>query len=178
MHWPVPDKYKDTWRAFEKLYNDGRVRAIGLSNFEPHHLEDLVASATVVPTVNQVELHPYLQQKTIRHACAAHDILVTAWSPIAQGRVLRDPVIRQIAEAHGKSPVQVTIRWELQLGVITIPKSVHKERIEANCDVFDFELSDDEMDRMASLEEGEPARLGPHPDKIMKMDLPNRWGQA
>lgn len=178
VHWPVTDKYKDTWRAFEKLYNDGRVKALGLSNFEPHHIEDLLSSATVAPTVNQVELHPYLQQKAVRDACAAHDIIVTAWSPIARGRVLQDPVIQEIAKAHGKSPVQVTIRWELQLGIITIPKSVHEERIKANFDVFDFELSDDEMDRMAALEKGESARLGPHPDKIMEMKLPNRWGEA
>ncbi|MFP4153022.1 MAG: aldo/keto reductase [Alkalispirochaeta sp.] len=175
VHWPVPSLFKETWKAFEKLYADKRVRAIGVSNFEPHHLDDLIADATVKPVVNQIEQHPYLQQNTVRGYCDAQDIRVTAWSPIARGKVLDDPVLQEIATAHGKSPVQVTLRWQIQLGIITIPKSVHKDRIVANADIFDFELSDDEMRRIAALEVGEASRLGPHPDRITDVDLPERW---
>ncbi|MDA3950469.1 MAG: aldo/keto reductase [Spirochaeta sp.] len=175
VHWPITDTYKETWKAFEKLYADKRVRAIGVSNFEPHHLDDLIASASVRPTINQVELHPYLQQRAVREACARHKIHVTAWSPIARAKVLEDETIKAIATAHGKSPVHVTLRWELQHGIITIPKSVKQERIRDNVNVFDFSLTDEEMAQIDALDQGNAGRIGPHPDKIMEMDLPPKY---
>lgn len=175
VHWPITDTYQETWKAFEKLYADKRVRAIGVSNFEPHHLDDLIAGASVRPTVNQVELHPYLQQRAVRDACARHKVHVTAWSPIARGKVLEDETIKAIAAAHGKSPVHVTLRWEMQHGIITIPKSVKQERIRDNINVFDFSLSDEEMAQIDALDQGNDGRIGPHPDKIMEMDLPPKY---
>jgi methylglyoxal/glyoxal reductase len=166
VHWPIKGKYKETWKALEKLYREERVRAIGVSNFEPHHLDDLLSDAEVPPAVNQVELHPYLQQKAVRDACSRHNIAVTAWSPIARGKILHDETLAAIAGAHGKTNVQVTLRWELQHGIITIPKSVRKERIEENFRVFDFALSDDEMARIDALDLGNEGRIGPHPDTI------------
>ena len=166
IHWPITDTFLETWRALEQLYHDGRVRAIGVSNFEPHHLESLARKSNVVPAVNQVELHPYLQQRELRQYCREAGIAVEAWSPLARGAVLDDPVLQEIATAHGKNPVQVTLRWELQNGIITIPKSVKSHRITDNADVFDFELSAAEMDRIDGLDQGEQGRLGPHPDTI------------
>ncbi len=166
LHWPRPEMTADTWQALETIYNDGRVRAIGVSNFEPHHLEELAATASIVPALNQVELHPYLQQRDVREYCVAHGIAVEGWSPIAKGAVLNDPVIGAIAEEIGKSAVQVTIRWHLQQGFVTIPKSVRAERIQANADVFDFTLSDEQMARIDSLDKREEGRIGPHPDRI------------
>ena len=166
IHWPVRESYLDTWKALESLYAEGRVRAIGVSNFEVHHLEYLMRNAEVVPAVNQIELHPYLQQKDIRAYCRTHGIAVEAWSPIARGTVLDDPVIGDIAAAYGKSPVQVTVRWELQHGIITIPKSVHANRIRENAQVFDFELSEDDMAAIDAIDRGEAGRIGPHPDTI------------
>lgn len=164
VHWPDKEKYLDTWKALEKLYADGKIRAIGLSNFEPHHIDKLKAQAEVAPVLNQVELHPYLNQKEVRDHCAKNDIVVEAWSPIAKGKVLDDPVIQEIAKAHGKNPVHVTLRWELQHNVVVIPKSVHKERIEENMKLFDFELSNEEMAKIDDLHND--GRLGPHPDDM------------
>lgn len=166
IHWPMAETFVETWRALEKLHREGRVRAIGVSNFEPHHLETLKRESNLVPVVNQVELHPYLQQKPLREYCAEAGIAVEAWSPIARGNVVHDPVLQEIAAAHGKTPVQVTIRWELQHGIITIPKSVKPQRIADNADVFDFELSTAEMARIDARDQGESGRLGPHPDTI------------
>lgn len=163
IHWPIKETLFETWKAMEKLYAEGKVRAIGLSNFEPHHIDRLKKEAEVQPVLNQVELHPYLNQAAVREYCNENDIVAEAWSPIAKGKVLGDPVITEIAEAHGKSPVHVTLRWEHQHGVVVIPKSVHKERIEENMKIFDFELSQDEMRKMDQLDND--GRLGPHPDE-------------
>lgn len=165
IHWPLPsrDAYVDTWRAFEKLYADGRVRAIGVSNFQPAHLERLAAETETVPALNQVELHPRLVQAELRALHAERGIVTEAWSPLAQGGdLLGDPVVTDLADAHGKSPAQVLLRWHLQLGNVVIPKSVTPERIRANLDVFDFELSSQEMDSLTGLDTG--TRVGPDPD--------------
>ncbi len=164
IHWPVParDRYVDTWKAFIELRSQGLVRSIGVSNFQPAHLERLISETDVTPSVNQVELHPLFQQAGLRGEHDELGVLTEAWSPLAQGEVLDDPVITEIAEAHGKTPGQVVIRWHLQLGNVVIPKSVTPERIEENFDVFDFELGDDEMEAFEDLESGE--RIGPDPD--------------
>jgi len=163
IHWPVKGKYLETWRAFETLYKEGRVRAIGVSNFQIHHLEDVLEKFPTVPAVNQVELHPRLVQAELRDFCAKHSIQVEAWSPLMQGR-LNIPVLADIAKAHGKSPAQVVIRWDLQHGIITIPKSIHENRIIENANVFDFELSAADMAAIDALDKGE--RLGPDPDNF------------
>jgi diketogulonate reductase-like aldo/keto reductase len=165
IHWPMPrlNKYHEAWQAFEKLYDEGRVRAIGVSNFLPEHLHSLLERTRITPAVNQVELHPYLQQHAIRDVCAAHNIRVEAWSPLGggKGQLLSDPVIASIAREHHKTPAQVIIRWHLQQGLIVIPKSVHESRIRENCDVLDFELSRHDLEALAQLERG--ARVGPDP---------------
>ena len=166
VHWPRPELIKDTWRAMERLQDEGVLRAIGVSNFEPHHLEKLFVNANAPPVVNQVELHPYLQQLEVREYCGLHGIVVEAWSPIARGKILDDPVLAGIAETYGKSPVQVALRWELQQGIITIPKSVKPERIESNADIFDFSLTPAEVERINALDRGEKGRCGPHPDRV------------
>jgi len=167
IHWPRPEAgtAADTWRAMEKLYVDGRIRAIGLSNFGPEHLARLLETAQVVPTVNQVELHPYLQQRDTRAADDAAGIATEAWSPIAKGGdLLRDPVVTGLAEKHGRTPAQVVLRWHVQLGIIVIPKSVTPARIEENIDVFGFELDADDLAAIAGLDRD--ARVGPHPDDV------------
>jgi 2,5-diketo-D-gluconate reductase A len=168
IHWPVPahDKYVETWKAFLDLQADGLVRAIGVSNFEPAHLERLVAETGVTPAVNQVELHPRFQQAGLRRRHAELGIVTEAWSPLAQGRVLDDPTIVGIADAHGKSPGQVVIRWHLQIGNVVIPKTVTPERIEENFDVFDFHLTDPEMDAIEALDAGQ--RDGPDPNTFVR----------
>lgn len=164
VHWPLKHSFKETYKALEKLYADGKVRAIGVSNFLPHHLEDLMSDFDVVPAVNQVEWHPFLLQKELYEFCKSKGIQQEAWSPLTRGRFLNDPVLTEIAEAHSKSPAQVLLRWDLQHEVVTIPKSVHKERIIENAQVFDFKLSDLEMARIDSLDSD--TRIGPHPDKM------------
>jgi len=166
VHWPVPAQglAADTWRALETINREGRARAIGLSNFEPHHIDALLATAEIPPAVNQVELHPYLQQRHLQTYCRANGIVLEAWSPLAKGAVATDPVLMRIGAAHGKSPVQVTVRWLLQLGIVVIPKSVKRDRIIANADVFDFVLADDEMAEIAALDRD--FRTGPHPDRF------------
>ena len=164
LHWPKPDLMADSWRALEQLQREGRTRAIGVSNFEPHHLEQLVASADVAPALNQVELHPHLQQQAVRAADDELGTVTQAWSPIKQGRVLDEPTIVEIAERLDVTPVQVILRWQLQEGIATIPKSVKRERIISNGDVFSFELTDSDMEAMRSLDRGD--RIGPHPDHI------------
>lgn len=162
IHWPVKEKYKETWRAMEKLYKDGLVRAIGVSNFHVHHLEDLLTSAHIIPMVNQVEFHPRLTQKTLLIFCKEKGIQLEAWSPLMRGRLLDEPMLNNIARKHGKTPVQVILRWDLQHEVVTIPKSVHAERIVANADIFDFTLSDEEMRQIDALNRNE--RSGQDPD--------------
>ncbi|NBE52290.1 aldo/keto reductase [Streptomyces boluensis] len=164
IHWPLPsrDTYVDTYRAFEKLYADGRVKAIGVSNFLPEHLRRLIGETSVVPAVNQIELHPQLQQAESRAEHARHGIVTEDWSPLGQGKGLLDvPTIVAIARKHGKSPAQVVLRWHLQLGNVVIPKSVTPSRIAENIDVFGFELDDEDLGAIAALDEGK--RLGPDP---------------
>jgi diketogulonate reductase-like aldo/keto reductase len=166
IHWPQPkqDKYVETWKAFEELHRDGRARAIGVSNFEPHHLQRLLDECEVVPAVNQIELHPYLTQTELRALDAEHGIITEAWSPIARGgQLLQDQVIVTIAEKYGQTPAQIVLRWHLQLGNLVIPKSVTPSRIEQNFDVFGFELDGDDMEAISGLDRGE--RTGPHPDQ-------------
>ena len=164
VHWPLPDvlDYVETWKAMEKMYESGRVRAIGVSNFQPHHLNRLRDEATVTPAVNQVEIHPYLANDEVRAYDAEHGIATEAWSPIAQGKVLQDPVIVRIAENLGRTPAQVTLRWHIQRGDIVFPKSVTRSRVEENFAIFDFELSATDMDDITGLDRGE--RTGPDPD--------------
>ncbi|MFD8555671.1 aldo/keto reductase [Streptosporangium canum] len=164
IHWPAParDLYGETWKAMEKLLSDGRVRAIGVSNFQPAHLTRLIDTGGIVPAVNQIELHPALQQAGLRDFHARHGIVTEAWSPLAQGAVLKDPVIVEIAERHGKTPAQAVLRWHVQLGNVVIPKSVTPARIKENIDVFDFSLTDGDMEAIARLDAG--TRTGPDPD--------------
>jgi methylglyoxal/glyoxal reductase len=164
IHWPVKGKYKDTWRALEKLYKDGRVRAIGVSNFHVHHLEDLLETAEIVPMVNQVEYHPHLAQLELREFCKQKGIQLEAWSPLKQGQLLDEPVITEIAEKHKKSPAQIILRWDLQNEVVTIPKSVKEHRIIENADIFDFELSSEDMEKIDALNKNE--RVGADPDNF------------
>jgi 2,5-diketo-D-gluconate reductase A len=168
IHWPVPahDLYVETWQAFIELQAEGLVRAIGVSNFQPAHLERLVAETGVVPAINQVELHPYFQQAGLRHEHEQLDIVTEAWSPLGQGLELADPAIVAIAAAHAKTPAQTIIRWHLQLGNVVIPKSVTPARIEENFDVFDFQLSDAEMETIKELDAGK--RIGPDPDTFVR----------
>jgi len=164
VHWPVRGKFTDTWRALEKLLSDGKVRAVGVSNFLVHHLEELRASSSVAPVVNQVEFHPFLVQQELLDYDARTGIRHEAWSPLTRGRRLDAAAITAIARKHGRTPAQVVLRWDLQLGVVTIPKSVHRERILENSRLFDFELDADDMARLTALDEG--ARIGPNPDTI------------
>ena len=164
IHWPTParDKYVDTYKAFEKLLADGRVRAIGVSNFLPEHLERLISQNSVVPAVNQIELHPHLQQHTAREYHAERGIATEAWSPLGQGKgLLEVPAIVAIARKHERTPAQVVLRWHLQLGNIVIPKSVTPSRIRENIDVFDFSLDAEDLAAISALDEGR--RLGPDP---------------
>jgi len=168
IHWPVPahDKYVETWQAFIEMRDEGLIRSIGVSNFEPAHLERVIAQTGETPTINQIELHPYFQQRGLRHEHGQLGIITEAWSPLAQGKVLADPAIVEIAEAHAKTPGQVVIRWHLQLGNVVIPKSVTPDRIEENFDVFDFDLSAAEMAAIDDLDAGD--RTGPDPNTFVR----------
>ncbi|MEU6488676.1 aldo/keto reductase [Streptomyces sp. NPDC046887] len=164
IHWPLPAKgaYVDTYKAFEKVLSEGRAKAIGVSNFLPEHLDRLIQETSVVPAVNQIELHPQLQQAESRAFHAEHGIATEAWSPLGQGKGLLDvPAVRAIAQKHGRTPAQVVLRWHLQLGNVVIPKSVTPSRIRENIDVFGFELDQDDLAGLAALDEGK--RLGPDP---------------
>jgi len=165
IHWPLPakDRYVATWQAFEKLQRDGLARAIGVSNFQPAHLQRLFDETDVVPALNQIELHPYLTQEALRAFDTQHGIATEAWSPIARGgQLLSDQTIASLAEKYAKTPAQVVIRWHLQLGNVVIPKSVTPSRIAQNIDVFDFELADDDLTSISELNRDE--RTGPDPD--------------
>jgi diketogulonate reductase-like aldo/keto reductase len=168
IHWPAPalDRYLDSWRTLIELRGEGRVRAIGVSNFQVAHLHHVIEHTAVTPSINQIELHPYFQQAELRRAHAELGIVTEAWSPLAQGLVLEDPAIVQIAAAHDKLPAQVVIRWHLQLGNVVIPKSVTPSRIVSNFDVFDFELSRAEMAAIEDLDAGR--RIGPDPDRFVR----------
>jgi 2,5-diketo-D-gluconate reductase A len=168
IHWPVPnnDKYIETWRAFEDLYASGKVKAIGVSNFQRDHLERILDETETPPALNQIELHPDFSQLELRRYCEQENIKVESWSPIggSGGRLLENPLLRELGDKYGKSPAQIAIRWHIQNGLVVIPKSVHAERIAENIDVFDFELSSDDMKQMLKLDESN--RQGPHPEDM------------
>jgi Aldo/keto reductases, related to diketogulonate reductase len=164
IHWPGRDKYKETWRAFEKLYNEGYIRAIGVSNFQIHHLESLKETSGIIPAVNQVEFHPLLTQKELLAYCKREGIQLEAWSPIMKGN-LDLPVLQELAAKYDKTPAQIVLRWDLELGVVTIPKSVRRERIAENAGIFDFELSEADIRAIDALNRNH--RFGPHPDELL-----------
>ncbi|KJV30408.1 aldo/keto reductase [Luteibacter yeojuensis] len=167
IHWPTPkhDRYVDTWKAFIKLRDEGRIRSIGVSNFQPAHLDRIVKETGVAPVVNQIELHPDFAQNDVVAADRKHDIITEAWSPLGQGGdLLKNETLVQLGKKHGKTPAQVVLRWHVQLGHMVIPKSVTPERIRSNIDVFDFELSAEDMAAIAKLDRGN--RMGPHPDEL------------
>ncbi|AUD13401.1 MULTISPECIES: aldo/keto reductase [unclassified Planococcus (in: firmicutes)] len=163
-HWAIPDTFEETYRAIERLYDEKLIRAAGVSNHQQHHLEKILGKANTKPMVNQIELHPQLTQESLREFCAVQDIAVTSWSPLARGRLLEDPVLSEIGEKYGKSIAQTIIRWHLQNDLIVIPKSVTPSRIVENADVFDFELSEEEMKQISAL--NQDWRSGTHPDEI------------
>ena len=168
IHWPLPMRYDgdyvSTWRALEEFARDGRARSIGVSNFQVEHLERLAQACEVVPAVNQIELHPYFANQAVRGYGEAHGVATEAWSPIAQGGVLDDPVITQIADRVGRTAAQVVLRWHLQRDSIVFPKSVTPARIRENFELFDFELGDEDLAAIAALDKGEAGRTGPNPD--------------
>ena len=170
IHWPLPTLYGgdfvSTWKVFEEFARDGRARSIGVSNFQPAHLDRLAVETDTVPAVNQIEVHPYFANEQVRAYGRDHGITTEAWSPIAQGKVLDDPVINRIADARGKSAAQVVLRWHIQRGDIVFPKSVTPERIKANFELFDFDLDDSDMDAISVLDKGEAGRTGPNPDRF------------
>jgi len=154
IHWPVKGKFRDTWHALEKLYKQGRVRAIGVSNFMEHHLLDLMESAEIIPMVNQMEFHPYLVQQDLIDFCHEHHIQYEAWAPLMQGRIVRVDLLKHLARKYNKDLVQIVLRWNLQKGVVTIPKSVTPARILSNSQLFDFELSSEDMKLIDALDKG------------------------
>ena len=164
IHWPVAGKYKDTWRALEKLYKDGKVRAIGVSNFLEHQLKDLMEDAEILPMVDQLEFHPWLVQKELQQFCAQNDIQYEAWSPLMQGKAFNNETLKAIGDKYDKSPAQIVLRWDLQNGVITIPKSTSQDHIKSNADLFDFELTEEDMQIINDLDRNE--RIGPDPDNF------------
>jgi 2,5-diketo-D-gluconate reductase A len=170
IHWPLPTIYDgdfvSTWKALEEFAGDGRARSVGVSNFQVAHLQKLAEESKTVPAVNQIEVHPYFANDEVRAYGREHGIATEAWSPIAQGKVLGDEVITRIAEAHHKTPAQVVLRWHIQRGDVVFPKSVHPERIKANFDLFDFDLTNGEVDEINGLDRGESGRTGPNPDEF------------
>jgi len=168
IHWPLPTLYDgdfvSTWKTLEEFQRDGRARSIGVSNFQVPHLQRLAAEADVVPVVNQVELHPYFLNDDVRAFGEANGIATEAWSPIAQGAVLDDPVITEIAGQTGRTPAQVVLRWHIQRGTIVFPKSTTPSRMAENFELFDFELEAEDVERISALDRGEPGRRGAHPD--------------
>jgi 2,5-diketo-D-gluconate reductase A len=168
IHWPLPTLYDgdfvSTWRTLEEFKKDGRARSIGVSNFQVPHLERLAKETETVPAVNQIEVHQYFTNEEVRAYDREHGIATEAWSPIAQGKVLGDQVVQGIAKATGKTPAQVVLRWHIQRGDIVFPKSVTESRIKENFEIFDFELSQDDMDALSELDKGEEGRTGPNPD--------------
>ena len=168
MHWPLPTLYDgdfvSTWEAMASLIGSGRLRSVGVSNFQPAHLDRIVSATGVVPAVNQIEVHPYFRNDAARAASARHGVMIEAWSPLGQGTVLQDSVIAAIARTSGKSVAQVVLRWHIQHGHAIFPKSNHEERMRENLDIFDFELSTGEMARIDALDRGEVGRIGPNPD--------------
>ncbi|MFB9233963.1 aldo/keto reductase [Plantactinospora siamensis] len=168
IHWPLPTLYDgdfvSTWQTLIEFKREGRARSVGVSNFQVPHLERLAAETDLVPAVNQIEVHPYLTNEEVRRYDAEHGIATEAWSPLAQGAVLDDPVVTEIAERVGRTPAQVVLRWHVQRGDIVFPKSVTPKRIEENFQIFDFELDDEQVRRISGLDRGEAGRTGPQPD--------------
>jgi 2,5-diketo-D-gluconate reductase A len=168
IHWPLPTLYDgdfiSTWKTLEEFKRDGRARSIGVSNFQVAHLERLAKETDTVPSVNQIEVHPYFVNDEVRAYGQRHGIATEAWSPIAQGKVLDDQVVKGVADATGKSPAQVVLRWHIERGDIVFPKSVTPQRIKENFEIFDFELSPDDVDALTELDKGEDGRTGPNPD--------------
>ena len=162
IHWPVADKIHETWKAMERLYDEGVIRSIGVSNFQIHHLRSIMKNGNIKPAVNQVELHPKLSQLPLREFCQKEDIAVEAWSPLARGRLLEEPVLAGMARNYNKTPAQIILKWHLENGVIIIPKSVRENRIRENADLFDFELTAEDMKQIDNLHADE--RYGAHPD--------------
>ncbi|WP_169082146.1 aldo/keto reductase [Paenibacillus sp. PL91] len=163
IHWPVKDKYTETWRALEKLYRDGYVRAIGVSNFQVHHLQDVISSGEIVPMVNQVEYHPLLTQQQLHAFAKSNNIQLMAWSPLMQGN-LDQSILSDIGAKYGKSPAQIVLRWDLQNEVVTIPKSINPVRLKENADIFDFALTAEEVAQISALNRDH--RFGPDPDNF------------
>ncbi|MCY6482960.1 aldo/keto reductase [Clostridium aestuarii] len=163
IHWPK-ELTKETWKALEKLYKEGRVRAIGVSNFKVHHLKELMEDAEIMPMVNQVEFHPQFPQTELIEFCKKNNIQLTAWGPLMQGKIFELPLMKELAQKYNKSIAQIALRWDLQMGVVTIPKSIKSERIKSNSEIFDFEISDEDMKRISELNTG--VRIGPDPDNI------------
>jgi 2,5-diketo-D-gluconate reductase A len=168
IHWPLPTRYDgdyvSTWNTLEEFYREGRARSIGVSNFQSHHLRRLHQECEISPAVNQIEVNPYLTQDDVRAFCAEHQIAVEAWSPLARGKALGDPTIDDIARRVGKTPAQVILRWHIERGDIVFPKSVTASRISENIDIFDFELSGEDVEAISALNRNE--RTGPDPDKF------------
>ncbi|MFC2037239.1 aldo/keto reductase [Chloroflexota bacterium] len=162
VHWPVVGRSQETWQVMEEIYQSGRAKAIGVSNYLVHHLDDLLPNTQTVPTVNQIEFHPCLVQPDLLAYCQDHKIQVQAWSPLMVGQILSEPAVQKLAEKHQKTPAQIVLRWDLQHQVVTIPKSVHANRLAENTQIFDFELSEADMNTLDALDEGK--RVGPHPD--------------
>ena len=168
IHWPLPTLYDgdfvSTWKTLEEFKADGRARSIGVSNFQIHHLQELARETETTPAVNQIEVHPYFTNDAVRAYGVEHDIVTEAWSPLAQGQVLGDPVVARIARATGAHPAQVVLRWHIERGDIVFPKSVHPQRIKDNFEIFDFEINDEEIEALTALDRGEAGRRGPNPD--------------
>jgi 2,5-diketo-D-gluconate reductase A len=168
IHWPLPTVYDgdfvSTWTTLEEFKADGRARSIGVSNFQIHHLQELARETETVPAVNQIEVHPYFTNDAVRAYGVEHDIVTEAWSPIAQGKVLGDPVVARISRATGAHPAQVVLRWHIERGDIVFPKSVHPQRIKENLEIFDFEINDEEIEALTALNRGADGRGGPNPD--------------
>ena len=164
VHWPVKGCYRETWKAMEEIYRSGRAKAVGVSNFLVHHLEDILSESRIPPAVNQVEFHPRLLQADLLKFCRDHGIRVEAWSPLMQGRIAAEKTVLQLAEKHHKTPAQIVLRWDLQHEVVTIPKSGRPERIAENAQIFDFELAEADMKALDALDEGK--RIGPNPDNF------------
>src|SRR3954471_5101297 len=168
IHWPLPTQYGgdyvSTWRTLNEFVADGRATSVGVSNFQPAHLDRIIEETGLVPAVNQIEVHPYFTNEAARQASLGHDVKVEAWSPIAQGKVLDDDVIGEIAAAHEKTASQVTLRWHIERGDIVFPKTMREERMRENFDIFDFSLTDDQVALISALDQGEAGRTGPNPD--------------
>lgn len=164
IHWPKGELSAESWKAFEKIYHEGMARAIGVCNFHEHHLELLLPHCEVRPMVNQIELHPLLTQEPLRAFCEKQDIRIEAWSPLMRGKLFDVPLLKKLADKYNRPVSQIVLRWDVQQGIITIPKSAHKKRIEENMQLFDFELSEEDMAQISSLNKGQ--RIGPNPDNF------------